>query len=305
MNKLNLKEKKSHKRKSGDRSRKKTSVQNNKHQLSNNVKKKSKDRELSKKRKFIDDSVRSTTSKKKNKTQTIAPPKKKKRAKIDESVKKVQSSNVVNKSSRVKKKKVSSSNYKKRKKKKKIKKKSKIKILIIFLVTLFILILIFGSFLGYYFNDKYTKQIIHNEDMAPYLVPDEEIIVEKDQDPKRFDIVAYHSAEDNDLTDVGRIIGVPGDTVEYLYNMLYINGRGYDESYLPSYLEEKVDSGSFSLIEVPGVTDEVIPPGYYLVLGDNRNDAEDSRKTGLVPQTHIIGVVRYKYDPLFHLEKIE
>lgn len=185
------------------------------------------------------------------------------------------------------------------------KKKSGLKIFLISLVIVVALILSSLGIVGYFLTDKYKREIIHNEDMAPYLVPDEEIIVEKNDHPKRFDIIAYHSAEDNDLTDVGRVIGLPGDTVEYLFNKLYINDREYEEPYLPSFIDEKVDSGSFSLIEVPGAEGDVIPQGYYLVLGDNRNDAEDSRVTGLVPQTHVIGIVRYRYESLFNLEKIE
>lgn len=111
-------------------------------------------------------------------------------------------------------------------------------------------------------------------------------IVYKKSDIKRFDIVVI---EDKDKFIIKRVIGLPGETVEYKNNELYINGEKVDDPY-PS-----TTTDDFS------ITDngfEKIPGDYYFVLGDNRSVSKDSRftdvgdKSGLISKKQIVGRAR-------------
>lgn len=108
---------------------------------------------------------------------------------------------------------------------------------------------------------------------------------------KRDDIVALYYADTKFL--VKRVVGLPGETVEFKDNKLYINGKYYEEK----YLGDDIVTDNFSLEELNYTT---IPDDMYLVLGDNRGDSMDSRDSdvGLVPKKDIYGKVRFKIWPI-------
>ncbi|MBQ8472797.1 MAG: signal peptidase I [Bacilli bacterium] len=90
---------------------------------------------------------------------------------------------------------------------------------------------------------------------------------------ERFDIVVIKF--ENEYL-IKRVIGLPGETVEYKDNNLYINGELIEENF-----NHKV-TDNYSL-------NEVIPDGYYFVVGDNRGDSLDSRVLGLMKEEDILG----------------
>lgn len=95
----------------------------------------------------------------------------------------------------------------------------------------------------------------------------------------RFDIVVVNSDE----RLIKRVIGLPGDYISYKDNILYVNGKE---------VEEDFDHDVTHNFEMSEITDkEVIPEGYYLVLGDNRGNSKDSRMIGLVSDSQIMGKV--------------
>ena len=96
----------------------------------------------------------------------------------------------------------------------------------------------------------------------------------------RFDIVVIKY--DGDLI-IKRVIGLPGDKVEMQNNKLYINDKAYDETYLAS----GTNTPNFSVMDINNT--ETIPEGYYLVLGDNREESKDSRSIGLIKRKDIKG----------------
>lgn len=108
---------------------------------------------------------------------------------------------------------------------------------------------------------------------------------------KRDDIVALYYADTKFL--VKRVVGLPGETVEFKNNKLYINGKYYEEK----YLGDDIVTDNFSLEELNYTT---IPDDMYLVLGDNRGDSMDSRDSdvGLIPKKDIYGKVRFKIWPI-------
>jgi signal peptidase I len=89
---------------------------------------------------------------------------------------------------------------------------------------------------------------------------------------------------------IKRVIGLPGETVEFKDNKLYINNEAYVETYTSS------DSRDWSLSDIN--VDGSIPEGSYLVLGDNRSDSMDGRDFGLITKDEVIGKVILRIYPL-------
>lgn len=114
---------------------------------------------------------------------------------------------------------------------------------------------------------------------------------------KRGDIISFYYADSKYL--IKRVIGLPGDYVEYKNNILYINGKIVEETYL-----QGVTTDDFSLKDLGY---DVIPDDMYLVLGDNRNNSQDSRdsKVGLVNKKNIIGKVRFRIWPLNKIKRVK
>jgi len=94
--------------------------------------------------------------------------------------------------------------------------------------------------------------------------------------PSRGDIIIFHGPQGSDL--VKRVIGLPGETVQVTDGVVYINERRLDEPYISEPWSSTMPR-------------TFIPPDYYFVLGDNRNNSEDSRspRVGLVAREQIIG----------------
>ena len=93
------------------------------------------------------------------------------------------------------------------------------------------------------------------------------------RDIKRFEIIVIKY--DNELI-IKRVIGLPGDVVEYTDNKLYVNEKEYEEKYLAT----GTDTPSFKM---------TVPDNSYFVLGDNRKVSKDSREIGFIAKKDIEG----------------
>ncbi len=113
----------------------------------------------------------------------------------------------------------------------------------------------------------------------------------------RNDIVSFHYDDSKYL--IKRVIGLPGDFIEYKNNILYINKEAVEENYLHG-----VTTNDFSLKDLGY---DIIPDDMYLVLGDNRTYSQDSRdsKIGLVKRSDIIGEVRFRILPLQEIARFQ
>ena len=111
---------------------------------------------------------------------------------------------------------------------------------------------------------------------------------------KRFDVIAFEYADTKYL--IKRVIGLPGDKVEYKNNTLYVNDELVEEEFLDGHQTE-----NFSLVSMGY---ETIPEGKYLVLGDNRENSLDSRSFGLIDEEDILGKVSIKIWPIFEFDVI-
>lgn len=138
--------------------------------------------------------------------------------------------------------------------------------------------------------------------MSPTLSNNDIVILDKlsyrFMDIKRGDVVAFYYANTKYL--IKRVIGIPGDTIEFQNNKLYINGSYYNEK----YLNDNVITNDFTLNEIGYFK---IPEDMYFVLGDNRGDSLDSRDTdvGLINKKDILGKVRLQIWPLNEFKMIK
>ena len=112
-------------------------------------------------------------------------------------------------------------------------------------------------------------------------------------DVKRFDIISFNYEDTKYL--VKRVIGLPGEKIEYKEGILYVNGKIVKEEFL------NVKTKDFSLKDLGY---EVIPKDMYLVLGDNRNDSLDSRDFGLIKKEDIIGKAVFRIWPINKMKVI-
>jgi signal peptidase I len=122
--------------------------------------------------------------------------------------------------------------------------------------------------------------------------------------PKRGDVMVFKYPDDNRINFIKRVVGVPGDTVEYRDKVVYVNGDAQTLTVLP------VDAN----IGMPPLTEEaaeqlgerehliwrrqtqgrdfgpiLIPDRQYFVMGDNRDNSNDSRVWGFVDDSLIVG----------------
>ena len=88
----------------------------------------------------------------------------------------------------------------------------------------------------------FTPSLVQGESMMPTLKNNERVLVNKIgysiSGLDRFDIIVFHGKEGYDL--VKRVIGLPGDTVEYKNDVLYVNGKAMEEPYLKQFKEKAV-----------------------------------------------------------------
>lgn len=155
----------------------------------------------------------------------------------------------------------------------------------------------------------FTPIVVDGDSMMPTLVDGDRMIVNKIGyklgEPDRFDIVVFHAPEGKDY--IKRVIGLPGDTLEYKDDQLYINGKAYDEPYLDEYksqLTEGTLTQDFTLQDIDPTLD-VIPEGYVFVMGDNRRYSKDSRHIGIVSEDKIIGNTSVIFWPLSEMKIVK
>ena len=138
---------------------------------------------------------------------------------------------------------------------------------------------------------------VEGTSMLPYLHDGERIFVNKliyyddyGWAPKiyRGDIIVFWFPDDPSKSYIKRVIGLPGDTVEVRDGHVNVNGRELDETYLDPHL-------NMSHASKPPI---YVKPGYYFVMGDNRDNSSDSRIWGLVPKKYVYGKALFRYWPL-------
>ena len=105
--------------------------------------------------------------------------------------------------------------------------------------------------------------------------------------PERGDIVVFKYPNDESRDFIKRIIAVGGDTVQVQDNRVKLNGRPIEEPYVRPGSIPAVPSGHCGYLY--GCDPLVVPPGSYFVMGDNRDNSQDSRYWGFVKRDKIKG----------------
>ena len=128
---------------------------------------------------------------------------------------------------------------------------------------------------------------------APTLTGAEDVLLPIDP-IQRGDIIVFKYPEEPDRDFIKRVIGLPSETVEVRNKRVYINDQPLDEPYVkylvppdengPSHFDVRVQYGPV-----------IVPPGHYFMMGDNRDNSEDSRYWGFLPRDYVKGKALFVY----------
>ena len=122
------------------------------------------------------------------------------------------------------------------------------------------------------------------------------------REPKRGDIVVFKYPEEPDRDFIKRVIGLPGETVELREKKVYVNGTPLDEPYAhfmrpPGASPELHELTSFDVRDRYGPV--TVPADHLFVMGDNRDNSQDSRYWGFLPRGYVKGkalVIYWSYE---------
>ncbi|MGD2073581.1 MAG: signal peptidase I [Gammaproteobacteria bacterium] len=126
-------------------------------------------------------------------------------------------------------------------------------------------------------------------------------------DPERGDVVVFRFPENPSIDYIKRVVGVPGDHIQYSNKTLIVNGEKVPQVPAGSYIgsgsglsmsgaevrREVLGDVEHDILVMPNMrgvsTDAVVPEGHYFVMGDNRDNSNDSRYWGFVPDENLVG----------------
>ncbi len=137
--------------------------------------------------------------------------------------------------------------------------------------------------------------------METTLMDKDQIIINKFSyrfsEPKRFDVIVYKkSGKEHSYYDIKRIIALPGEKLQIKDGLIYINGEVVDE------IVNVEPMGNYGL----AAEEILLEENEYFVLGDNRNNSEDSRfaSVGMIRREEIIGEAFIRTSPFNFVNKL-
>ncbi|MCK9471216.1 MAG: signal peptidase I [Bacilli bacterium] len=189
------------------------------------------------------------------------------------------------------------------------------------IIDFFFLLNIAVLFVQVFFMVAFYPVVVDGSSMLPTLVNDDRLIVQALGTPKRGDIVVVSLYDDkvdtnydgiiNDEDEkvhelVKRVIAVGGDTFyfEHIENdklQLVVNGEIIKEDYI-------LGNGTYNLRKITQCSASescTVPQGQYFVMGDNRGNSHDSRDFGAVPNSKILGLIKYRRISFLNWEKVQ
>jgi signal peptidase I len=107
--------------------------------------------------------------------------------------------------------------------------------------------------------------------------------------PRRGDIIVFRYPQDEKRDFIKRIIGTPGDEIQIRGHDVFVNGQRLEESYTKHTGAAPIHAGAVACAYAYGCERTVVPPDSYFVMGDNRDNSQDSRYWGYVRQEKIKG----------------
>ena len=124
--------------------------------------------------------------------------------------------------------------------------------------------------------------------------------------PKHGDVFVFHYPPKTSIDYIKRVVGLPGDVIEYKSKTLYINDKKIEQTFVDKYpyvmneihqveakeFKEALGHANHSILihDLPGENFKFeVPQGHYLAFGDNRDNSADSRVWGFVPEHNLVG----------------
>lgn len=137
------------------------------------------------------------------------------------------------------------------------------------------------------------RSVVHGRSMEPNFEEGQRLVISRVNylfgEPQRGDIIVFNppDQDEGEPSLIKRVIGIPGDTVEFRDQQLYVNGIVLEETYInePCTRSSCPDN------------QWVLGPDEYFMMGDNRNHSRDSRRFGPVPKENIVGEALLRFWP--------
>lgn len=173
---------------------------------------------------------------------------------------------------------------------------------------IFILTIIIAALTAFGIKTIFVSAIyVPSESMQPTISKGEIVLGNSidlfDMDISRGDIIIFRYPKQIYKKYIKRVIGLPGDRVVIAQNRIYINDEVYplEEPYV------KADTWTNKVFDTKDIKVYNVPKGEYFVLGDNRNNSEDSRYWGFVPGSYISAKGKYVIHSLapFKMESLQ
>jgi signal peptidase I len=157
-----------------------------------------------------------------------------------------------------------------------------------------LLVIIIGTVLRIFVVNPYR---ISGIEMQNGLYPGDFLLASKlsykFEEPEVGDLVLIHHPLRIGEKLVSRIVAVAGQTVEISGKQVFVNGEPFHESATAQHSDYRVFPTAFSNRDY--MAPQQVPPGHIFVLGDNRDQSEDSRNFGFVSKSNIIGKGLFVY----------
>lgn len=185
-------------------------------------------------------------------------------------------------------------------------------------IAVYLLIPIIPSIFDVSFEPPVAPYSVPSGSMKPSLLPGDYVFVDRnayaDESPQRGEVVVFKKPPENEFDYIMRVVGLPGDILQLEAGILHINGQAVERekiadfindsrdvlvprgSALPQYIETLPGGKTHRILEIRGDTGfldnmaaGIVPDGTYFVMGDNRDNAADSRTIGVIPSANLVG----------------
>lgn len=143
--------------------------------------------------------------------------------------------------------------------------------------------------------------VVDGKSMMPNLHNHDRLIINKLAynigEPERFDIIVFHATPTKDF--IKRVIGLPGEHIEYHNDTLYVDGKPVPEPFLKVKKQRTQGNLTYDFkLQETAVGQKTVPEGTLFVMGDNRRRSKDSRIIGAVPMDEVVGEAVLQFWPL-------
>jgi signal peptidase I len=136
----------------------------------------------------------------------------------------------------------------------------------------------------------YRPVVVEGTSMLPRLLDRDRLVINEFvyhfTAIERGDVVVFHYPRNPEESYIKRVIALPGDRLRIVQGTVWVNGKPVDEPYVPDAYKDYRSR-----------PEEVIPAGYYFMMGDHRSVSSDSREFGPVERSLIYGKAVFVYWP--------